>query len=433
MKGPRSLRRDLALGIGCGILTLWLLAMAVAWIVLRSEMDEIYDAALQRTADWILQLPTDQRREMARMPEKSEAMSYMLRAEDGSVLMQSDGADPTVFGEKPQLGFREQADHRIAGRPGEGGTILELADPLAERREATREALATLLLPAAALAPIIPFGVAWFVSARLAPVERLAEQVAGRDSGALQPLSIPGLQAELIPIREAVNRLMGRLADALAAERAFSANAAHELRTPIAATLAQTQRMIALAPEGELRAQAEAIALELKRMARLSEKLLDLARAEAAGVAAGAGQDLRPILSLVAGDFAAADVRLELSSTPVVAAMDPDAFAILARNLIENAVSHGKPPVEVALSANGELQVTNSGPRLPADSLARMTHRFERLGSRRDGSGLGLAIVEALVRNAGAHLELRSPAPGRADGLAAIVALPAPRPDVASA
>lgn len=428
---PRSLRRDLAIGLGGGVALLWILAMGGAWVVLRGEMTEIYDAALEQTAGRILQLPP------AALPAGGTAeapgdgaLRYMLRGTDGTVIARSAGADAALFGPVPHEGFREGGGYRIYGRRAGAGTVLEVADPLAERREATREALGALLVPALLLAPLIFLGVARFVAGRLAPVARLAEQVAHRDSGDLRPLATPGLQAELVPIRDAVNRLMGRLADALAAERSFSANAAHELRTPIAATLARTQRLIALSPDGALRAEGRLIEAELKRMARLSEKLLDLARAEAAGVARGSAQDLRPVLALIAGDFGPeAGLRLTLPPVPVISAMDPDAFAILARNLIENALLHGQPPVEVDLGADRVLSVANGGPALDPDSLARMTRRFERLGSGRAGSGLGLAIVEALVRNAGARLDLRSPVPGHSDGLRAAVTLPAVRPE----
>lgn len=427
--GRRSLRRDLALGLGGIVAGLWLLAAAGAWLVLRGEVEEIYDAALQQTAyrlsPWA-SLPTPQAPAHP-APGRGEDLSFMLRAADGAVLAQSAGADPAVFGAAPRRGFREAADHRIFGLRAGEGAVLEVADPLAERREAAWEAMLALLAPAAALAPLIFFGAAWFVAGRLRPVRRLAGEVAVRDPGDLRPLATPGLQAEIAPIEEAVNRLMGRLEDALAAERSFSANAAHELRTPIAATLAQTQRLIAEAPEGPLRRRAQGIEAELKRMARLSEKLLDLARAEAAGAAGGVTPDLRAILELVAADFDAPGLSLATPPGPVAAAIDPDAFAILARNLIENALLHGAPPVEATLDPEGVLRVANGGPSLPPESLALLTRRFERLGSRRAGAGLGLAIVEALARNAGARLEIRSPAPGRPDGLSVTVRLPPAR------
>jgi two-component system OmpR family sensor kinase len=425
LTAPPSLRRDLALGLGIGVALLWLLAMAGSWIILRHEMNEIYDAALARTADRILQLP------LARIPGPapetgpSEDMSYLFRQADGTVLMGSPGADPAVFGTAPRAGFRDNADYRVFGKAIGDGSILEIADPLEERRDATRDALVILLFPAAALAPLTFLGVRRFVDARLRPAGKLAGEVALRDSGDLRPVATPGLQVELMPMEEAVNRLMRRLSDALAAERSFSSNAAHELRTPIAATLAHTQRLIMEAPDGPLRARARSIEHELKRMTRLSAKLLDLSRAEAAGVTTGSGRDLRPILSLVVEDFrrAAPDLRLTMASSPVISTIDADAFAILARNLVENALLHGLPPVNVFLDRGGVLEVSNDGPTLAPESLARLTGRFERLGGHPNGSGLGLAIVAALAGNANAKLEFRSPATGRSGGLSVLVTL----------
>ncbi len=237
-------------------------------------------------------------------------------------------------------------------------------------------------------------------------------------------IAAPGLQREIVPILDAVNALMEQLARALAAERSFSGNAAHELRTPIAATLAQTQRLISELPEGPLRLRAAAIEAELKRVAHLSEKVLDLARAEGASAARVRPQDMRPIVQFVTGEFATkTPIRLSLPDGPAMAAIDPDAMGILARNLIDNAVRHGRPPIDVDLASDGCLTVSSGGPVVPRQSLDRLTQRFERLGSRREGAGLGLAIVEVLLRNAGGRLQLLSPAPGRSDGLAAVALL----------
>ena len=401
--------------------------MAGSWIALHHEMNEIYDAALARTADRILQVPRDNLLGALDRPGPAEDMSYLFRKGDGTILVSSPGGDPAIFGPRPVPGFRDHDEHRVFGKELGDGSFLEIADPLEERLEATGDALAILLFPAAALAPLIFWGVGRVVGARLRPVDALAREVETRDSGDLHPVDIPDLQQELVPMERAVNRLMGRLAMALAAERSFSSNAAHELRTPIAATLAHTQRLIAEVPEGPLRCRARMIEHELKRMIRLSEKLLDLARAEAAGVTSVRSMDLRPILSLVVQDFRP-DIRLEMPSLPVPATMDPDAFAILARNLIENAVLHGAPPVEVVLGEDGVLEVSNDGEVLSEDHLARITNRFERFGGHPSGSGLGLAIVAALVSNANATLGFSSPATRRRGGLSVRVALPVSPP-----
>ena len=106
--------------------------------------------------------------------------------------------------------------------------------------------------------------------------------------------------------------------------------------------------------------------------------------------------------------------------------MDADAFAILTRNLIENGLKHGAAdaPVEVTLTANGLLSVTNGGPVVTPEVLSRMTRPFERGATRAKGSGLGLAIAEAIAKGAGGRLELLSPIPGKLDGFEVRVHLP---------
>jgi two-component system OmpR family sensor kinase len=132
---------------------------------------------------------------------------------------------------------------------------------------------------------------------------------------------------------------------------------------------------------------------------------------------------------MLVGDLSRSDgtqrLRLSLSDTPVFSDLDPDAFAILVRNLVENALRHGcdDQPVEVALSPGGLLRVDNAGPLLAADELAHLTDRFTRKGERA-GGGLGLAIVAAIAERTGAVLRLLSPRPGCVDGFSATVQFP---------
>ena len=119
-------------------------------------------------------------------------------------------------------------------------------------------------------------------------------------------------------------------------------------------------------------------------------------------------------------------IALSLPEKPVMSDLDPDAFGILCRNLVENALRHGAgtAPVEVTLTSDGRLVVSNDGPILPADTLDRLTARFERAGALADGSGLGLAIVAAIADRTGSQLVLESPRPGAASGFQASVRLP---------
>jgi two-component system OmpR family sensor kinase len=117
-------------------------------------------------------------------------------------------------------------------------------------------------------------------------------------------------------------------------------------------------------------------------------------------------------------------LHLQLPSTEaVLTTIDPDAFAILLRNLIENAMKHGASdqPIEVSLSSTALLQVVNAGPLVPPALLAQLSERFVRGPGQTEGSGLGLAIAAAIAQGVGARLLLASPAPGQADGFAVSV------------
>lgn len=436
---PRSLRRDLALGLALGLTGLWLVGILGAGLTLRHEIGEVFDSALQETAERILPLaviellaadPERPAQRISPVGPHQEYLTYAVRDRDGAILMYSHDADLATFADAPREGFRTTATHRLFGRSAVSGEyLIEVAEPLDHRRESVWNAVQALLAPVLILLPLSLLGVAWFTRRSLRPVEALSQEVRARSAADLGALATKGLPVELVPIREAVNRLMARLARAISAERSFTANAAHELRTPVAASLAQAQRLIAEAPEGPLRDRARTVEAELKRLGRLSEKLLHLSRAEGGSVLADAPHDLGPVLALVVQDFqrAGSGARLVVSApdTPVLSRMDADAFAILLRNLIENALSHGTAgaAVEVTLHRNGLLAVVNACAVVPPDALARLTTRFERAGARNEGSGLGLAIVASIAKGAGTVLELQSPAPGRADGFAALVRL----------
>jgi two-component system OmpR family sensor kinase len=140
--------------------------------------------------------------------------------------------------------------------------------------------------------------------------------------------------------------------------------------------------------------------------------------------------DLRAVARVVVDDIeragAPSRIALTLPDTAVMSDIDPDAFGILCRNLVENALRHGakNAPVDVTLTAEGQLIVANDGPVLPRETLDRLTARFERANASADGSGLGLAIVAAIADRIGSPLLLESPRPGGSSGFQASLRLP---------
>jgi two-component system OmpR family sensor kinase len=260
------------------------------------------------------------------------------------------------------------------------------------------------------------------------PIRAFRDAIAMRGSGDLASVSAGDLPTEIEPVAGAVNALLDRLRRALEAEHSFTANAAHELRTPVAAALAQTQRLIAETSEGAAGDRARDIEAALKRLARLLEKLMQLARAEGGRLRAERAMDIAPVLGMVVDEMrkgagGTGRIEVRMPEGEVLSVMDPDAFAILARNLIENAQRHGTPdePVRIVLMRDGELCVTNGCPPVPPETLSRLFRRFERGQTAADGFGLGLAIADAIARGSGARLVLHSPASGRTDGFEAVL------------
>jgi len=440
MRAPRSLQTRLALAIGLGVTLLWIAAATVTATVLRHEMDEVFDATLQETAQRVLPLAVldifDREEEgvaqrIATLREHEDYFAYIVRDAQGRVLLTSHAADPSVFPPYEGMGFRQTATHRLYYDAALQETItIAVAEPLAHRATVAREMQLGLGLP---LLVVIPLSFAVIVVAvRLSfrPVRRFRDDLAARSARDLSPVPGAGLPSEVAPIAGALNQLLGRLNAAFEAERSFAANAAHELRTPAAGAIAQAQRLRAETTDPKAAERAAEIEASLKRLTRLSEKLMQLARAEGGHLRSGRAADLRPILELLTADFkrsvGAERLDLVLPVEPVLSDIDPDAFGILCRNLIENAVKHGEPDatVHVGLTAEGQLTVANAGPALPAETVARLTARFERAATAGDGSGLGLAIVQTIAQRADGSLELRSPIPGRSSGFEAAVQLP---------
>ncbi|TNF83330.1 HAMP domain-containing histidine kinase [Pseudomonas sp. ICMP22404] len=440
MKPSSSLQKRLGLGLTLGMTLLWLGATVGAWLVVQHELNEAFDSALEETAQRILPLAVleisnregpREAQHVATLKMHKEYLTYLVRDASGQILMQSHDANPKIFNQQPIEGFSTSGKYRLYGASALRGTLfIEVAEPLGHRREAAREALFALLLPLLALIPISLLGTWLFVRISLRSVLAYRRAVEARGVGDLSPIKVARLPAEIDPLAEAVNHLLERLRKALEAERSFTANSAHELRTPLAATLAQIQRLHHEAPEGPLRVRAAKIENALRELVRLSEKLMQLAKAEGGGLLSETPQDLIPLLAHGVDEWNQRNgQRIELhlpGQASVYSSIDPDAFGILLRNLIENALKYGAAdqPIEISLTEEALLRVVNGGPAVPQSVLQRLTERFVRGHSEISGSGLGLAITKTIVQGVNGRMKLVSPATGRQEGFEVCVWLP---------
>jgi two-component system OmpR family sensor kinase len=363
-------------------------------------------------------------------PLAIEAFTYLVFGEDGGIRVRADDA-PSVLPALPAAdGFLsidgKRAFKSTDRRNGTGILVLETTNA---RRDALWGAVAGLLWPLAALLPLVALGIWQAVRIAMRPVERLSRDVAMRGGANLSPLNDDDQPIELAPIAREIEGLLGRLRAAMEAERTFAASSAHELRTPIAGALAQTQRLARELGDHPSAPRLKEIETSLRGLSELSEKLLQLSRLEAGFARSEIAFDLGPVLDLVIRDFAAQSstagrVRYQRHDpVHLTQRINPDAFAIAVRNLIQNALIHGAADGTVFVEAGpgAVVRVRNHGPVVAPEVMARLTERFARGATRASGTGLGLAVVATIMAQANGSLTLSSPAESFGDGFEAML------------
>ena len=296
--------------------------------------------------------------------------------------------------------------------------VIQVAQPRQVRRELAARAAWRGVLPMLLAAPVMLLLAAWLVAQALQPLRRVADEVRRRDEQSLAPLPDAGLPDEVAPLVNALNTLLARLQQALGTQRAFVADAAHELRSPLTALRLQLQVQGRARDEATRNEATRGLAASIERASRLVEQLLALARNEPGATAKVlAPLDLREVaLASLADVRAFADQRastLELmAGPPVNVAGDRAALALLVRNLADNALRYSPPGtrVEVRVLQEGAaalLQVDDAGPGIPTDDRERVFDRFYRRASGDEtGSGLGLAIVRGIAERHGAKVTI---------------------------
>jgi two-component system, OmpR family, sensor kinase len=445
--GAGSLMTTLARSLLLGLALLWLIGVVGSGYVLQRMIDGKSDDELLETgnilASFIGRSPDLTSAAVVLADAQARAASapghdrFAYRVVDGSgrILLRSGNAPAADVLPPLKEGFVDLDGWRVvtlADRP--NARYLQVADPLSERRETLVSAVLWLTAPLAVLLAFAGFMVLRASRSLMDHVQRTATAVAERDPRALGVLPLSGVVTEMRPAVEAANRLLARVSHALEVERSFTYNSAHELRTPIAAALAQVQLMATLC-EGppELKVQAARLIESMMRLSRLSERLLALARAEGTEPLVSQWVDLAQVVRLTVDEFQY-DARLqgrelvaETEATRVRG--DLDAVGLALRNLVENALVHGAGGTFIRVDCRNEgrgvtLRVIDDGPGASAADLPSLTERFTRAGNVADtaaGAGLGLAIVAMLARRMRARLTLHSPPADVATGFEACI------------
>ena len=424
-----------------------LAAVAQATIAYRTALhdaDQIFDYHMQQMALSLRSgtpLSNDEAR--ARMEAESSAsgnddMVVQMWSPDGVQMFHS--VSRARLPQRAVLGFSNVrangTTYRVFSIQTSNQTV-QVAQDLAVRRNMAGNLALRTLGPIAVMMPILMLVVWWVVSGSLQPVARVRSQVAARQADDLSPVSDNGLPDEVRPLVQELNLLFGRVKTAFEAQQHFVADAAHELRTPLAALRLQAQSLDRADNPEARRVAVARLTAGIDRATRLVEQLLVLARQEAT---AAEGAVARPVdladlarrtVADLAGVAAAKGVDLGVQQAdPATVLGQPDALQILLRNLVDNAVKYtpGDGTVDISVQHDGQkivVQVEDSGPGIPPDERERVFDRFYRVaGSDAAGSGLGLAIIKAIAERHGATLALD--ASTRLGGLKAVVTFKAP-------
>ena len=409
----------LATLIASGASSVWLYRTAV------HEADQMFDAALDNTAHAVLAVV---RNEASELTETSEGVGfelavidssdqndivYQVRGPNGIMVYRSHGAPI-----KPLAGARDRG-FSVANIDGQDFRVFSLAtdldaatihvaQPMVRRLKWMHASVLRLLAPGAALMSVLVLVVIWAVRKVTRPLVRYADALDELVVETATSVDGSGLPMELQPVSRAVDRLLAKVNESLIHERTLTADAAHELRNPLAAMRLQAQ----IARRSQSRAETDRALSELltasDRAARMVDSILALARLDARSGKSirGVDVDIGTLTQVIVREFTAtADlrgIRLMVStqdSDEHVVPGDEDALAIALRNLLNNALRFARTTVVVSvLQVEERITVTvrDDGPGFTEESKRRAFHRFFRglePGRPSDGTGLGLALV----------------------------------------
>lgn len=409
------------------------------WLNVHEEIDELFDKVLLDAAYALshvnfAQGAKPESKDPALLGDGLDWVSQIRDAE-GRILFQSHPFSPIPQSGKPgyyTVNWQNQA-WRIVNLKTDKG-LIQVAQALQERRETANEISLHLLTPLLILLPALTLWVGWVIGRGLAPLAQVADAVAHRNSHSLDPIPDKGLPAEVSILVGALNGLLNQLNQALSAQRQFTADAAHELRSPLTALSLQAQ-LAERATEPDRRAQAlQTLRQGIDRASHLVQQLLTLARLDPdAGDSLLMPVFLDDLARNVVADFAplAANRHIDLGlsrADHVRVAGAEEALRILLGNLIDNAIHYSPADARIDVSVISEaalvrLEVNDTGPGVALDERDRVFDRFYRvLHSAESGSGLGLAIAKRIAEQHQADITLSDGDGGM--GLKVIVTFP---------
>lgn len=417
---PRSLQGRLLTGVLAVVSAVWLIATAWVWFDARHQLDELLDGHLAQAAALLVlqqtqEIDDDHGVDALALHRYAPKVAFQVFHEGALALRSANAprAPMVATSDRFEDGFKTVQiggrDWRVfAAHGAERDVQVYVGEQTASRAAILWAVARGMLWPLALALPLMALAAAWVVRYAVAPLRRLGSSLATRPAHDLNPVRVEGAPSEMEPMVDALNGLFERIGALLDGERRFTADAAHELRTPIAAIRAQAQVALAEPVEAPRRHALRSTVEGCDRASHLVEQLLTLSRLEADQAPSLHVVDLATVARQVVADLAPRAVNkqqsLELdAAAPCAVAGDEVLLRVLVRNLVDNAVrySGSSALVRVRVSAMAKqvvLQVEDSGPGLTHGDAQRLGDRFFRVsGSVESGSGLGWSIARRIA------------------------------------
>jgi two-component system, OmpR family, sensor kinase len=427
----KSLRRRLLVALWVAVCCVGALSAVIAYLQVSHQAKGLLDTQLEQIAQLVA--GRDPQRMRAAVSEDSDIQVGTWRG-DGT---QQYASSPLLH--QPRASTPGFSDIILGGEPYRlyaaqlGDLHVEVAQPVDVRDDQAEGAALAALLPMLLLMPVLAIVIAFVIRALLQPVRDLASVVARRDAFAEAPLDARGLPSEVVPLVEELNKLLTRQREAAQRERTFIADAAHALRTPLAALQLQADVLEGSPDPAERAVRLAELRAGIQRATRLSAQLLELAHTESNAAVEAMAVDLDAALTELyalydpAAALASIELALDVHSQAQVHA-DVRRLLLIFGNLLDNALryspAHGRIELSARLSAGtATIEVRDQGPGIPEAEIPRVFERFRTApDDHRAHSGLGLATVQSLVRQLGGSVSLHNRIDGQ--GLVARVSLP---------
>ena len=423
-KQPSLQTRLLLLVLGFAV-AVWLGAAMITWRDAQHELDELLDGHLAQAAALLLVQAQGDHDDVSDTPvlHKYAPQVVFQVFVEGQLITRSSNAGQQPLSDQLE-GFstvrREDGDlWRVVATHEKHHDVTVLVGEKVESRQAILWALMrSLLQPLLYALPLFGLALWWSVRKGLAPIRDLRDTLEKRAPHTAEPVSLAGMPRELQPLVQTLNGLLERIDQMVQTERRFTADAAHELRTPIAAIRAQAQ--VALGAGDDVAERTHALQTTLAgcdRASRLVDQLLTLARLEASPDTKPAAVDLSAVVRRVVGELVPTALARKqeiavLADAPCAVAANEVLLGVLVRNLVDNALRYSPAGarVEVAVHSDARgahLQVQDSGPGMSDEAIGHLGERFFRvLGNDQPGSGLGWSIVRRLLAVFGAQAQI---------------------------